>query len=102
MQARTMAESKIARVQTLLDQAGQAHHHFEQFELGGEFDEDWPQWYAAYLLENGLGQLLARQPQAAELAASLSSITEEHQDAEEQRWSAFVAPRLLQEFGESP
>jgi hypothetical protein len=30
--------------------AGQAHHEYEQNALGGKHDDQWPGWYAAYVL----------------------------------------------------
>ena len=33
-----------------LKAAGSAHHEYEQGYLGGERDEAWPGWYAAYVL----------------------------------------------------
>lgn len=33
-----------------LNDAGAAHHDYEQVVLGGERDEQWPAFYAAYVL----------------------------------------------------
>ncbi len=33
-----------------LEAAGSAHHQYETAFLGGEFDEHWPGWYAAFTL----------------------------------------------------
>lgn len=33
-----------------LSAAGRAHHEFETTFLGGQYDEAWPGWYAAYVL----------------------------------------------------
>ncbi|WP_162605998.1 hypothetical protein [Jiangella aurantiaca] len=33
----------------LLQQAAAAHGEYEADVLGGKHDEEWPQWYAAYM-----------------------------------------------------
>ena len=45
-------------VATLLREAEQAHGVYEQTALGGVRDEDWPTWYANFLLQHGLAALL--------------------------------------------
>jgi hypothetical protein len=39
-----------AQLQAALAAAQRAHHEFEQNALGGTRDEQWPGWYAAYVL----------------------------------------------------
>ena len=33
----------------LLTRTAEAHGHYERDELGSVYDENWPQWYAAYM-----------------------------------------------------
>jgi len=33
----------------LLKRAAAAHGVYEKAELGGKYDDDWPQWYAAHM-----------------------------------------------------
>lgn len=35
----------------LLKQAAAAHGVYEKSELGGKYDNDWPQWYAAHMTD---------------------------------------------------
>jgi hypothetical protein len=35
----------------LLRETSKAHGRYEQEELGGQRDDDWPTWYAQYLVE---------------------------------------------------
>ena len=37
-------------LETALQQAGEAHHRYEEDYLDGQRDEAWAGWYAAYLL----------------------------------------------------
>jgi hypothetical protein len=53
----TTAEKAVA---ALLREAETAHGAYETNGLGGAFDEEWPAWYAAYLLDHGLRDQLPR------------------------------------------
>lgn len=87
------------RIASLLTAAGSAHHSYEQEELGGEFDKDWPQWYAAWLLENGLASAFTPPPGQKALADALERISAEHKAAEgDLSWADFTAPLLLAAF----
>ena len=45
-------------VAALLGRAGAAHGVYEERELGGVYDQQWPRWYADYLVGHGLGDLV--------------------------------------------
>ncbi len=38
-----------ALLEDLLTRTAEAHGRFESEELGGVYDEAWPQWYAAFM-----------------------------------------------------
>lgn len=80
----------------LLQAAGQAHHTYQEEELDGVRNEDWPRWYAAWLLENGLQTMFAPPPQQEKLAGQLARISADHKAAEsDESWPDYTAPRLL-------
>jgi hypothetical protein len=56
-----MEEGLVERIRGLLAQAKSVHIQYEKEVLGGAYDEAWPRWYAMYLLENGLPEVLAPQ-----------------------------------------
>jgi len=41
--------SPAAYLEQLLVETADAHGRFEEQQLGGERDEQWPRWYAAYM-----------------------------------------------------
>lgn len=41
---------EASALEKALEQAGEAHHRYEQDVLHGQRDEAWAGWYAAYLL----------------------------------------------------
>jgi hypothetical protein len=44
----------------LLSQAGAAHGVYEERDLGGVYAQQWPAWYATYLIEHGIADLAGR------------------------------------------
>ena len=82
----------------LLEAAGTAHHHFEQEELKGQFDEDWPLWYAAHLLENGLANIITPPPNQIELSQLLAKITALHEQAKDVDWNEFAAQHIVDRY----
>ena len=51
----TTPEKSVA---ALLRETETAHGAYETNDLGGVFDQEWPAWYAAYLLDHCLRDLL--------------------------------------------
>jgi hypothetical protein len=90
-------------VAALLEEAESAHGVYEAESLGG-YDTKWPEWYAAYLLDHGLRELLPgvasgeREGLAARLDALNSAFRQEHPDGD---WPLFYAIRLVAAEGQS-
>jgi hypothetical protein len=53
-------QPEYQRGAALLRQAGAAHGEYETRELGGRYDQNWPDWYARYLVEHGFAEFLGR------------------------------------------
>jgi hypothetical protein len=54
-----MQDDRTTAVEALLVQTAQAHGVFEESELQGVYDQEWPRWYATYAVEHGMGALIA-------------------------------------------
>ena len=90
-----MSRDRNEAIAALLEQAGTAHAVYEEGELGGVYDERWPEWYAAYLVEHGLGELLVRPISAGELSTLLAQCDAAYKQAQpDEKWPAFYARRL--------
>jgi hypothetical protein len=72
-------------VATLLKETKTAHVAYETDVLGGIYDEAWPAWYAAYLLDHGLGDHLsgAERLDVANLAAELTRLAADYERGEQ-------------------
>lgn len=91
-----MAQVKQGDVASLLDKTQAAHGVYEVGELQGVYDEDWPSWYAAYLIEHGLGDLLGRPIAAEQLARLLKLYDENYRTRQLQEgWPDYYAAQLL-------
>lgn len=84
-------------IAVLLRETEGAHGEYERNELGDR-DQDWPIWYATFLFDNGLAELLPAIGQAdvSTLASVLAELQAEY-DREEPGvpWTEFYARRLI-------
>ena len=93
----------ISEISSLLFGAESAHGRYEAEVLGGNRDEDWPQWYAGYLLDHGWLDLFpgsgasgAAAGSRARLAGLLAEADKLHRaSAPNERWQDFYARFLL-------
>ena len=92
----TIPQDTRKAVATLLSQAGAAHGVYEENELNGVYDENWPDWYAAYLVQHGLGDLLGAPILADQLSQLLKQCDQAYKQERPGRgWPEFYAQRLV-------
>jgi hypothetical protein len=93
-----MGTSGIEPVSTLLTEAEDAHGVYETEALGGVYDEAWAAWYATYLVEHGIAEVIGRSVTADALARVLVETFEEYRstgDAARESWADWTARRLV-------
>lgn len=91
----------IEALRALLVQTGEAHGVFEETELNGVYDQEWPRWYAAYAVDHGIGALVGRGVTADELAQFLASSNadlERIEAASREPWATYTARRIAAEL----
>lgn len=91
----------IEAIISLLAETGTAHGRFEETELNGVYDQQWPQWYAAYAVEHGIGRLIGRAITADELAHFLARTNADFEKIEPkptEPWAAYTARRIAAEL----
>lgn len=87
------------QVETLLRQAGAAHGVYEENELNGVYDQDWAAWYAAWLLEHGLNDLLQTHFETGSFAQTLVELNVAHKQATTgENWAQFTARQLVEQY----
>ena len=95
-----MSADKVTRIEELLSRAGEAHHKFETEALKGVRDEKWALWYAGWLVDNGLHDVVAARRKPEEWAKVLTRLAEEHKKAgTDQPWNRFYAAGIVRELG---
>jgi hypothetical protein len=88
-------------VAALLRAAETDHGAYETSVLGGVFDEDWPAWYAAYLLDHGLSDHLpsGESLDIANLTAMLARLAADYERGEQTSpWPDVYARGIVARF----
>ena len=88
-------------VAALLGEAEEAHGVYETNELGGVYDEAWPDWYAQWLVDHGLGVVLGREISVDRLADLLRGSFEDFKTLDPSMagsWGAYTARRIANEL----
>lgn len=94
-----MEQETNRAVAALLSDAGAAHSVYEERELNGVYDENWPEWYAAYLVQHGLGDVLNREIAIEVLSQVLRQADEAYkQEQPGIAWPDYYAPRIVQQL----
>lgn len=89
--------SKVDEIKQLLIKTVNNHHQYQESNLKGEYNINWSDWYAKYLIENGLEELWGREISQDELAAMLTQLDADYNSEErEMHWPGYYAERLVQ------
>lgn len=90
-------EDDYKKLKKLLREAALKHHTYEQNELNGKYDEMWADWYAEFLINNGIEELIDEKLNKNELKEILNEVTEKFKQSDyKQDWGDFVAQILLE------
>ena len=91
-----MPEITQHEIASLLDTTQAAHGAYEERELNGVYDQEWPAWYAAYLVEHGIGDLLGQAITAEQLAGLLKQYDATYRtQPRPDGWPDYYAAQLL-------
>ena len=96
-----MEGDRTTALSALLIQTGEAHGRYEETELQGVYDREWPAWYAAYAVEHGIGDVLGDAVTTERLAEFLERTNldlERIQPELREPWAAYTARRIASEF----
>ena len=88
---------RIEAVIALLSETEQAHGVYETTVLGGVYHKEWADWYAAYAVDHGIGELVGHPVTTAQLATFLVSTFDAFKAAEPkptESWAAWTARRI--------
>lgn len=94
-------DARIPAIAALLGEAEAAHAVYERGELAGVYDEQWPAWYARFVVDRGLGDILGHPVTAESVAALLTRGWQELKAANAKprdSWAAWTAGRMAAEL----
>jgi ketosteroid isomerase-like protein len=95
-----MNDQSQQRIAALLSETGAAHGVYEEGELNGVYDQNWPAWYAAYLVEHGLGDLMGGSVTIEQISQLLKQYDQDYRHEQpRESWPAYYAHRLVVQFG---
>ena len=95
-----MHEETQKTIAALLRNTGAAHGAYEERELNGVYDQNWPTWYAAYAVQHGLGNLLSTTLTVEELSRLLKQYDEDYRkERPAENWPDYYAARLAEHVG---
>lgn len=87
----------VARIATLLTQAGVAHHEYEQTQLQGKTDAAWANWYAEFLVQHGLQDIIGAPVTPKPLSHGLCQATESHRKEQSGlAWAEYTAVKIAE------
>ena len=101
MTSESIPGDRVDSLDALLVRAGQAHGVYEETELQGVYDQEWPRWYAEYAVEHGLREIVGHPVTVDELAAFLANSNAEFERIEPkptESWSGYTARRIATEL----
>jgi hypothetical protein len=91
-----MSENKQGEIANRLIETSAAHNEYEQRELNGVYDQLWPGWYAAYLVQHGIGDLLGLTLTSEKLSQLLAQFdTDYRSQVRQESWPDYYAVQLL-------
>lgn len=88
-------------IDDLLVEAEKAHGVYEAEQLNGVYDEAWPRWYAEYVVQHGLPDLLGHEANAPLIAAFLKEAFADFERLHPkpaEPWSSYIAGRMAAEL----
>jgi hypothetical protein len=96
-----MIQTKATEIAALLAKAGAAHHQYEQTVLKGVYDQDWPTWYADYVIRHGLGELLNQAVTVEQISQFFCHRNEDHKREHPlQNWADYTAKKMIEDFSD--
>jgi hypothetical protein len=94
-----MSQTLQSIIADLLSQAGSAHHHYEQTELKGVYDQNWAAWYAEYVIDQGLNEVLSQPVTVDQLGQFLRDASQLYKEANtDLNWAEFTAVEFVEQF----
>jgi hypothetical protein len=91
---------RVEAVTNLLIEAESAHGTYEALDLGGVYDRDWASWYAEFLIEHGLDDVIGHPTPLDRVGPLLATTYAEFEQLDPRpdraAWAQYIARRLVE------
>ncbi len=92
-----MSHVDVNQITDLIVKTSWAHHEYQETVLNGVYNVNWAPWYASYLIENGLGELLGYNIDKETLTKFLVDVDKKYQlEKPNQKWPVYYALQLAE------
>jgi hypothetical protein len=82
-----------------LQMAASEHHTYETTVLEGVHDAQWPEWYARWLIEQRLNEMLETELTAEALSQQIIEINAAYEQSDKsESWNTFTANALIARY----
>lgn len=96
------ASDRVEAVTNLLVEAELHHGTYEALDLGGVYDQDWASWYAEYLIEHGLNEIVGHATPLDRVGPFLANAYADFEQLEPKpdrgEWAAHIARRIIEDL----
>ena len=94
-----MAADQVSQLVSLLTKTGAAHRDYIENIEKVDVDYRWPVWYATYLLDHDLEEILGVEIDRASLAGFIAEMDGVYKEStSEESWQEYYAQKLLFEM----
>ncbi|MBN2502106.1 MAG: hypothetical protein JXB38_15085 [Anaerolineales bacterium] len=94
-----MATDQVSQLVSLLTKTGAAHRDYIENIEKVDVDYRWPVWYAAYLLDHDLEEILGVEIDRTSLAGFIAEMDGVYKESSsEESWQEYYAQKLLFEL----
>lgn len=90
-----MSQDKVNRLFNLFVKTVWAHHEHQETVLNGVYNVNWAPWYASFLIENGVGDVLGYEMDEDSLTQFLVEVDKSYRrEKPNQEWPVYYAIQL--------
>jgi hypothetical protein len=96
-----MSQDKVNQLFNLFVKTVWAHHEHQERDLNGVYNVNWAPWYASFLIDNGVGDVLGYEINEESLTRFLVDVDKKYRrEKPNQEWPVYYAIQLAKTDGE--
>lgn len=90
-----MSQNKVNQLFNLFVKTVWAHHEHQERDLNGVYNVNWAPWYASFLIDNGVGDVIGYEIDEESLTQFLVDVDKKYRrEKPNQEWPVYYAIQL--------